>query len=152
MAVETAKSKLVIVTSPTAIVDAASWTTNIIDTLGFEFCEIFVMLGATDIGLTVCKIKESDTSGGAYTDVTGLVYGTSNNDTGVASALPSATDDNSIFGFEIDLRPRKRFIDATLTGGDGVLGSYVAAWAVLSRAHAVPMSGSDRGLAQLLRA
>lgn len=144
--------KIVVVTPPAAIVDNASFTTNAIDTLGFRYCRIIFFLGATDIAMTALKVQESDDSGmSGATDVTGLVFGTSNNDTGSASTLPSATDDNKAFVFEIDLRGRKRYLDVVATNGDGAAGGYGACIALLGRGENVPDSAADKGAAQVLR-
>ena len=144
--------KTVQVIAPTAIVDNASWTTVTIDTLGFRFCEIFFMLGALDIAVAALKVQESDDSGMAgAVDITGTIFGTDDNDTGSASTLPAATDDNKIYKFEIDLRGRKRYLDLVATGGDGTVGSYAAAWANLHEGENVPTSASDKNVAQLMR-
>ena len=104
--------KFVSITPPAAIYDNASLTTASIDTQGYDYLRVFVYLGATDIAMTALKLQESDTDG-SYADVTGLVYGTSNGIAGTASSLPSATDDNKCYVFEIDLRGRKRYLRPT---------------------------------------
>ena len=78
--------------------------------------------------------------------MTGLVYGAVG-----AAALPTATDDNKIFAFEIDLRGRKRFLDLVATVGDGTLGGFACAWAELSRLETMPDSVTERGVAAVLR-
>jgi hypothetical protein len=131
--------KVINVTPPAAIIDNASATTNSIDTLGFRYAQILVMLGATDIALTALKVQESDTDG-SYADVTGLVYGAVG-----AAALPIGTDDNGIFAFNINLKGRKRFLDLVITFGDGTVGGFVAAIALLGEAEEVPNSATERG-------
>ena len=118
--------KFVSITPPGALYDNTSLTTASIDTTGYEYLRVFVYLGATDIAMTALKVQESDTDG-SYADVTGLVYGTSNSIAGTTSALPTATDDNKCFVFEIDLRGRKRYLDLVATFGDGTVGGYAAA-------------------------
>lgn len=144
--------KIVRITAPAAILDNASATTNEVDTSGYNYCTIFVDVGATDIAATALKVQESDETGTGFADVTGLVYGTSTNTAGSTSTLPSATSDNTLFGFDIDLRARKRFLDLVLTGGDGTAGAYFTAYAVLSRGSETPTTATQRGFAQLLRA
>ena len=56
-------TKFVSITPPAAIVDNASYTTGSIDTQGYEYLEVFVFLGATDIAMTALKLQESDTDG-----------------------------------------------------------------------------------------
>jgi len=142
--------KFVSITPPGLIVDNASYTTASIDTAGFEYLRGFVYLGATDIAMTPLNLQEGDTDG-SYADVTGLVYGTSNGIAGTASSLPSATDDNKAFVFEVDLRGRKRYFDLVATAGDGTAGTYLTAFALLSRAADYPVSATERGMANILR-
>ena len=143
-------TKIVSVTPPGAIYDNTSPTTASIDTSGWEYLQVFVYLGATDIAMTALKLQESDTDG-SYADVTGLVYGTSAGINGSTSSLPSATDDNKFFVFEVDLRGRKRYFDLVATAGDGTAGTYLAAWAVLSRGSDFPVTAAERGAANILR-
>ncbi len=148
--------KVVALTPPAAIVDNAAFVTIALDTKGFKYCEIFVLFGAMDIAATALKVQESDTLTDANTlasgaDVTGLVYGTSDNIAGSASTLPSATSDNTIFKFEIDLRGRKRYLDLGATGGDGSAGSYMVAWAELSDPEVGLVTAAEKGCAQILR-
>jgi hypothetical protein len=142
--------KFLSITPPGAIVDNASYTTASIDTAGFDYLRVFVYLGATDIAMAALKLQESDTDG-SYADVTGLVYGTSVGIGGTTSALPSATDDNKAFVFEVDLRGRKRYFDLVATAGDGSAGTYLTAFALLSRAKDYPVSATERGFANILR-
>jgi hypothetical protein len=141
--------KLVAITPPGAIVDDASLTTQSVDTQGFGFARIFVFLGATDIAMAALKVQESDNDSD-YSDVTGLVCGTSYKDTGVASALPSATDDNKFVVFDVDLRGRKRYLDLVATCGNGSNGTYVCAWAELYRGENVPATAAQAGISQRL--
>lgn len=145
------QTKVVNLTPPAAIVDNASLTVAELDTLGWDYAEIFVILGATDIAMSALKVTESDTSGSGHADVTGLVFGTSTNTDGDTSSLPAATDDNDVFKFEIDLRGRKRYLDMTATVGDGTNGAYVTIIAVLSRSRVTPSNASEAGCNQILR-
>lgn len=140
--------KAVLVTPPGAKVDAASVTTATIDTEGFGQASIYVILGDTDIALTALKVQESDDSGMSNAaDITGLVYGTSTNpDTGSTSALPSATDDNKIYGFHINLVGRKRYLDVVVTVGDGLTGAYVTVVAFLANGKTGLYTAALRGL------
>lgn len=152
MSVEAQNVKVIRVTDPAAIVDNASWTTQEIDTQGFEYCQIYAYVGATDIAHVALKVQESSVSGSGFADITGLVFGTSTNTDDATSTLPSSTDDNKFFCFDIDLRGRQRFLDLVATAGNGAAGTFMVAWAVLSRAGETPMSASERGCSQILRA
>jgi len=144
--------KLVAITPPGAIVDDASYTTAAVDTKGFAFARIVVLLGATDIAMVALKVQESDDSGmSGAADITGAVFGTSTNDAGSTSTLPSATDDNKFFVFEIDLKGRKRYLDLVATAGNGSAGTYLTAFAELLEADNVPTSAAQKGVSQLLR-
>jgi hypothetical protein len=138
---------------PAAIVNNASLTCNVIDTTGYADLEIIVMLGATDIALTALKVQESDTKSSATAltsgvDITASVFGTANQDTNVASVLPSATDDNKLFSFKIDLRGRKTFLLPVVTVGNGSTGAYLSIVALLGRAQDAPRLASEAGYSQ----
>lgn len=148
--------KLVRSVSPAAIVDNASLTCQVVDTQGFRFARYVFYFGAMDIAVVALKIQEADAKSSATaltspTDVTGAIYGTSNNDTGVASTLPSATDDDKFFTVEIDLRGRKRYLNPVATMGDGAAGTFVCAWCELYRGENTPTIATDKGAAQNLR-
>jgi hypothetical protein len=140
--IETQNQKVVVITPPAAAVNNASPATAEIDTYGFSYVDIYVALGATDIALTALKVQESDQSGAGMADIPDAVYGAAG-----APALPAATDDNKVFGFHLDMRGRKRYLDLVATVGNGVAGAFVFAWAVLSRAAQTPRDAAGRGLA-----
>lgn len=142
--------KLVYITPPQAIVDNASWTTLELDTAGYDLVVINVLFGAMDIAMVALKVQESDTAGSGHADVTGLVFGTSTNDAGSTSTLPSATDDNKFFSFVIPMNGRKRYLDLVATGGDGAAGTYLTAWAELYRAKDAPRTAAECGISQRL--
>ena len=147
------KGKFVAITPPGAIIDDASATTTAIDTKGWDYCQIVVLLGATDIAMTALKVQESNDDGSTdtYADVTGLLFGASTNVAGSTSTLPSATDDNKFFIFEIDLRGRDRYLDLVATCGNGSTGTYITAFAILSRGEEAPVTAAQRGASQILR-
>jgi hypothetical protein len=143
--------KVVNLTPPAAIVDNASYTVAELDTLDWDYCQIYVILGATDIAMTALAVTESDTSGSGHANVTGLVFGTSTNLAGSTSALPTATDDNDVFRFDIDLRKRKRYLDVTATAGNGTAGTFACIIAILSRGRIGPETAAEGGCNQILR-
>lgn len=136
--------KVVAITPPQVIVDNASWTTASIDTKGFDWCDVYVHLGALDIAMVALKLQHSNTDG-SYGDITGADFSSGTLSDGSAAALPSATDDNGWFTFRVDLRNVKRFLDLVATGGDGTLGTYLVAFAILSRAAESPDTMAERG-------
>ena len=131
--------KMVLVTPPAAIVDNAAVTTAIVDTVGFDYAVFTVIMGATDIALTVLKLQEGDQSNMAdAADIVGTRFGTDNNDTGAASTLPAATHDNSLQQICVDLRGRKRYLDINVTIGDGTVGGFVTVICELWRGEQSP--------------
>ncbi len=144
---------VVLLTPPAAIVDDAAFTTAALDTYGFDEAEIYVAFGAMDIAAVTLKVQESDDSGmSGAVDIVGTRVGTDANDTGSTSTLPSATSDNTIFKFEIDLRGRKRYLDVSLTGGNGSAGTFAVVWAELLRGEQSPTTAAQKGCAQVMRA
>lgn len=135
--------KTVFITKPTAIVDNAAFTTDTVDTLGFGKLRIVIGLGALDIAVAAMKLRESDDSGmSGAADVSGADFSVS------PLTLPSATDDNKLYAIFVDMRGRKRYLDVTLTGGDGATGTYAVAWADLYQAASTPNTAAERGFAQ----
>lgn len=147
--IEALTTKKVNAIRPAAIIDNASATSQTIDCLGYNYCDITCMLGATDIAMTVLKVQESDDDS-SYADVTGLVYGTSTNDAGSTSTLPTATSDNGLFGFMVDMRGRKRYLQIVATFDNGTNGGFIAALATLSRGEQGAASATAAGYAQRL--
>lgn len=139
------------ITPPQAIVNNASWTTGEIDTLGFDYIQIYVYLGAVDAALTALAVTESDTSGSNHSNVTGLVYGTSTDISGSTSTLPSATSDNNCFLFEIDMRGRRRYLDLTATIASGATGGFLCAWGLGWRAEDFGTTATERNFGNILR-
>lgn len=142
--------KVVGVTFPVAIVDNASWISVEVDTLGYDYAEFIWVLGANDIAMTALKVQESDVSGSGFADVTGAVFGTSLNDTGATSTLPSATDDNKNFSICLNLTGRKRYLDLVATNGDGAAGGFGACICILTRAEQSPKTAALSGYSQRL--
>lgn len=131
--------KYVPITPPGAIVDNTAFTTTEVDTRGWRKMRVYVQLGATDIAIAAFKLTHSDSSGSGHEDITGATY---------AGDLPTATDDNKTFVIEIDLRGKKRYVDLTLTAGDGSTGTYAVAFALLSDPEESPNSAAERGVEQ----
>ncbi len=141
--IDTQKQKIVLVTPPGGLLDNASALTAEIDTLGFDYADIYVLIGATDVAMSALKLQESDVSGSGFADVEGGNYATN-------ATLPSATADNTVHAFHVNLLGRKRFLDVVATGGDGATGAYITIFAILSRGKEAPNTAAERGLAQEL--
>lgn len=144
-------AKVINLIPPVAIKDNSSWTATEIDTLGYHYLHCAINLGATDIAAAALKLQESDTSGSGGADITGLIFGTSTNTAGSTSALPTAGDDGDVFGFDVDLRGRKRYITLVATAGNGTVGTYASGLAFLFRPDVGPTTAAERGFNQVLR-
>src|SRR5436309_363988 len=102
--IQTQAHKIVNLTPPQAIVNGGSWTVAALDTLGWDYADIYLILGATDIALTVALLTESDDDS-SYSTVSGSSYAVA------PATLPSATDDNHVFAWHINKASgqRKRY-------------------------------------------
>lgn len=132
------QAKYVRAISPTAILDNTSATSTVIDARDFDYCTIVVQLGATDIAVTALKVQTASTSGGSYTDLSGATFAGGTSPDGTTLALPSATDDNQTCVFQIDMRGKNPFLQVVATFGDGTSGGFIAAVAILTKAHVAP--------------
>jgi hypothetical protein len=131
--------------APQAIVNGAAISaTNYVDTAGYNYAQIALLLGATDIAMSLCRVTECDTYNGSYTAITGLTFGTSTGSAGSATALPAATADNTLRLFNIDLKGRMRFLRLEATAGSGSAGTYSAAIAILGKDDVAPSTDAGQ--------
>jgi hypothetical protein len=145
--IEALNQQIVGVTPPAAIVDNAAFTTATLDTLGASWVTFIVYLGALDIAVAAMKLRESDDSGmSGATDVPGADFSVS------PATLPAATDDNKFYAVQVNMLGRKRYLDLSLTGGDGTVGTFATVFALLSRLQTTPSTAAGRGFAQELLA
>lgn len=149
--IEAQACKYAVAIAPAAILDNTSATATAVDCRGYNYLEIPVQIGATDIAVTALKLQECDTSGGTYADITGATFSAGTSADGVALALPSATDDNQPHVFQVNLVGRKPFIKVVCTFGDGTVGGFVAATARLSRASYLPPVATDKASGGICR-
>jgi len=133
------------------IKDNASFAIEELDTAGWDYLEIIMAVGATDIAMSALAVTESDSTGSGHANVTGLIWATSANIDGDTSALPTATDDDTFQIAHVDLRYRKRYIDVTATMGDGTAGGYFLCVYRLSRGDVAPITVSGMGADEVLR-
>jgi hypothetical protein len=144
------KHKIVAITPPGAIVDAGSFTCASVDTKGWDWCTIIILLGATDIAMAALKLQHADADS-AHADITGGSFASATMTNGSAAALPAAsgaTGDNTMHAIQVDCRNVKRFLKLVATAGDGSAGTYMTAFAILSRGKEAPNSLTERGFAQ----
>jgi len=143
--------KEVVSFAPQAKVNNATASAGYIDTQGFRYLEVSVIIGALDVALTTLKLQECDTSGGSYVDVVGTRVGTDNNDQAALSVLPTSASGNTIQKFEIDLRGRMRFIKPIVTVGNGSTGAYLAVVGKLWRGENTPTLPASKGATAVMR-
>jgi len=136
------QAKYVRAVSPAAILDNTGAAATVIDCRDFDYCTIICQLGATDIAWAALKVQSSATSGGTYADVTGATFDAGTSPDGTVLALPSGTDDNQICVFQIDMRRKNPFLKVVATAGDGTVGGFIAASAILTRAHLSPSTSA----------
>lgn len=122
-----------------------------IDTQGFAHCLIFVYVGTTDIAMTALRVMEgASVAVGAddsdFTEVTGLVAAGSTGD----GRLPTASDDDSVFVFDVKTEGRSRYLCLDATAGNGTAGSWIHAFALLFNGDEEPFSASDKGAVWVL--
>jgi hypothetical protein len=131
---------------PAAIVDNAAFTTDTIDTAGWDEALFIVQFGAMDIAMAALKLQESDDSGmSGAADVTGGDFSVS------PATLPSASADHFLFAVHVKLGgARKRYLDISATGGDGSAGTYASGIVILGKGEASPASTTARGFSQCL--
>ena len=127
---------------PAAILDNTSATTTEIDTLDFDYCEIVLTLGATDIAITALKVTQSDAAGSGHADLSGADFDGGTDIDGTTLVLPSATDDDQVCVFQINMEGKKRYLDLTATFGDGTSGGFIAGSARLSRGAVTPSTSA----------
>jgi hypothetical protein len=127
---------------PQARLNNGSFTVASVDRKDFDYATLEVVLGATDVALTTLKLQESDDNS-TWSDVTG-------GDFSISGTLPTSSSSNTLWGWDIDLRGRKRYLRPVITVGSGTLGAFLAAVFKLGRAEEAPYSAATRNLAGLL--
>jgi hypothetical protein len=147
------QEKTVVVSPPQSLADNSTLTCATVDTIGYEYAEFITMIGVTANALSAHKIQQSDQSNMASpADISGTVMGTDNNDTGSASTLPSATDDNKAFQTLVDLRGKKRYLKPSITTPVSANNTcLISVVCKLSRPHEAPNTAAGSGTAPAQR-
>jgi hypothetical protein len=128
------------VTKAAASVAANATHSHEIDTAGFKYASIDVIFSpftaATSAYASVLKVQESDVSGSAQADVTGLSI------TAGAGATTGANV-GAVARFNVDLRGRKRFLTVVTSPGNTVA---LATNARLSKAEQHAVTATEGGV------
>jgi len=134
-----------------ALVDDGSATTVAVDTNGFDYVQVYLCIGVTDVALTTLAVQSSSTTGGTYANVTGWIAATSTAISGSTSSFPTATDDSKIWLFEGSTLNCDRFIKVVATAGDAT-GMNMCILVLLSRHTDGPLAtAAQRGCEEILR-
>lgn len=128
---------------PAAIIDDSSATASEIDASGYDYLTIVLNLGATDIAMTALKVQTASSSGGSFSDLSGADFDGGTNTAGETLALPSATDDDQVCVFQIDLQGVDRFVKVVATFGNGTAGGFIAGTAILTRGQGPLLADTD---------
>jgi hypothetical protein len=107
-------------------VDGAS-----VDTAGYDRALVIVHLGATDIACAFELEDSADDSSFADVDVIS---------TGSTIATPTATDDNEIFLWDVDLSKIRRYLRVQAAAADGTAGITAGASILLFGAGKSPVT------------
>lgn len=138
--IEITQSKKVQLTWPAARVNNAPVGCLGVDRSGFDYAVVRVAIGANDCGYTTFKMQESDDNS-TFTDVPGADFSIA------PLVLPSPTNGDTLWEWQLDLRGRKRYLKPSLIAGNGSVGAYVSVTAELSRSEQAPITAAQQGLA-----
>jgi hypothetical protein len=132
--------------APGVIKDNAAFTIVSVDTAGWDYLTIVFQIGATDIAMAALMLKEADADS-AHAEIVATDFSdtTQLDIDGAALGLPAADADNTLRVVHLDLRKRKRYINASVTAGDGSAGTYLSALAILSRGEIGPRTSAGQG-------
>lgn len=139
-------SKTVVAITAQSVTNAATVTGNI-DRLGYDYCELDVLLAGGNAATnnpSVLKVSESDdTVVTNFADVTGLV-----GDTGFT--IPNIGTDtaaSTVVKMRLDLKKRKRYLKVSISP---LTTELLCAIAQLGKAYEAPVSTTDAGVAVLV--
>ena len=100
--------------------DNTSFTVAELDTKGYDELLLIIAFGNVPADTSAVTLTESDTAGSGHANVTAGVVGTAADIDGTTSVLPTAAaGDGDVIIMQVDLRPRKRYLDMTITAGNG---------------------------------
>lgn len=116
-------------------VDNGAFTVTEVDTLGYRYAIIDVCFGNVPANVAACQVTESDTAGSGHANISGA-----------SATVTAAAGDGKVYGFALDLRSRKRYLDLTLTAGDGS-GTVTEAAVIckLYRGDQAPVGATELG-------
>lgn len=101
-------------------------------------------IGSIDATIAAMNIFQSDDDS-TYTEIAGLDFVTD-------TTAPGTNDDNKLYREVIDLRTKKRYLQAHLTAGNGAAGTYAVCWFDLMGQNEAPTTAAGAGFADSLSA
>lgn len=123
-----------------------------LDTKTWDYLEVVLAIGITDDAIeTAMLLTESDTAGSGHVTISGTVWTTALDIAGDATVYPTAADDGKLYKWEVNLKGRKRYIDATITVADATLGVNACVMSRLSRGEVAPTTAAEAGFAAIVR-
>jgi len=153
--IEVQNMKMVILLPPQLKDDGDFAGNTYADTLGYNHLRVLFQVGTTDVAAgdaigstaegTAPFIEECDTTGGAYTKVTGAE---------LADPI-QYNEDNKLFAIDIDLaKSHKRYmqVNAPHSAAGAVNGSNLGILGALSRPDKGPVTAAEMGLTEHIKA
>lgn len=135
--IHAASAKSVVMLKPQSVATNAT-VTGTVDTLGFDHCRVDVLLDSqtsTTSKPTALKLEESNDLT-TYVTVSPFTGGT-------GFTIPTAGSVSTVIRFNVDLRPRMRYLKVSLTAGDAA--QLACVHANLSRAEVLPNTATLKG-------
>jgi len=143
-----------VIVPSSAYVDNTAFTTVEVDSLGFDYAQFYVYLGATDIAIGAMHIGHSATSGSTGAIIANTNFASTAGITAIDGStlvLPSATQDDLVYRIDVDLKDKERYLDLFLTAGNGTTGTQAGCLCILSRAGEPPITEAGQGCVQIAR-
>lgn len=144
-------TKTVLMTPPQLKDDGDLASNTYVDTLGYAHLRVIIATGTMDEALgstaegTAVYLEECDTTDGSYDSLSSTPGAL------LADAI-AATEDDSIFIIDLDLRGRKRYIEVNAPhAGNGTTGVNACIIGILSKAQIHPDSATEAGAAEWIK-
>jgi hypothetical protein len=142
--VEIQNVKYALALAPQSINDTDTDGTEI-DTLGYSYLTIVFLYGASTTAMQNLSLRSSTTSGGTFNELAGSRFGTdASASAGNTPALPSASDDNKVYVWNVSLFNKNRYWKIRVD--PGAAATLVGAVAILSRGAQAPNTDTERGV------
>jgi hypothetical protein len=122
-------------TLPPQSINGTDTDSTEIDCKGYNYLTVVFLYGASTADMDNLSLKSASAAGGSYS-----VY------SGSAMDVPTATDDNKVWVWNINLGGKNRFWKVRCD--PGAAATLVGAVAILSRGDQAPNTDAERGVDQ----